>query len=163
MPPLGSIFATWGGEPVVDRWLAQLDPSTPAAQLEAFRGAIERVRSRGFAVSLGHQPSARVESLSARLATGDPDVSSAAVRAAIRDAANCYNPEALIADKVYELRSLSAPVLHPDGRVAFSLTLWGPPGEVTGAELTRRAERLRDTAAASSAAIRHAAPLAPAQ
>jgi flavin reductase (DIM6/NTAB) family NADH-FMN oxidoreductase RutF/DNA-binding IclR family transcriptional regulator len=155
MPPLGSVFAAWGGEGVLERWLAQLD--RPSRDQEVYRAVPGRVRSRGYAITVGHEKSARVESMSTRLAARDPDVSPDQLRDAIRELAVSDNPEVVADDVLYELGSLSAPVFHADGRLAFSLTLWGPPGEVTGATAKRWGAELLATAAAGSAAIRHAA------
>ena len=84
-----------------------------------------------------------------------------ALRDVIRDLASCYNPERLVGDDSYELYALSAPVFQPDGDVAFSLSMWGPPGELAGSQIAHRAARLLDTTASATSAIERSRALAP--
>lgn len=162
MPPVGSVFAAWGGDAVRERWLAQLDPSLPADELAEYRKVPERVRARGYAITIGHEKGERLETTSARMLAGDPGISLRALRDVISDVGSAYNPEFLDDEGNYELHALTAPVFLPDGQVAFSLTLWGPPGELGRADLDSRAARLLDTTAAASSAMPRAAPLVPA-
>ena len=52
-----------------------------------------------------------------------------------------------------ELRSLSAPVFAVDGRVAFTLTLWGPPGAIEPDEVERHVEELLAATVAATESI----------
>jgi flavin reductase (DIM6/NTAB) family NADH-FMN oxidoreductase RutF/DNA-binding IclR family transcriptional regulator len=154
MPPVGSVFAAFGGAAVRERWLGQLDPALPADELEEYRRVPQRVRERGYAITIGHEKGERLESTSARLVAGDPGISLRALRDVITDVGSAYNPEVLDDEGSFELHALTAPVFLPDGSVAFSLTLWGPPGVLGRAGLDARAARLLDTTAAASAAMR---------
>jgi flavin reductase (DIM6/NTAB) family NADH-FMN oxidoreductase RutF/DNA-binding IclR family transcriptional regulator len=154
MPPVGSVFAAWGGDAVRERWLGQLDPALPADELAEYRKVPERVRRRGYAITIGHEKGERLEATSARLVAGDPGISLGTLRGVVSAVGSAYNPEVLDEDGSYELHALTAPVFLPDGAVAFSLTLWGPPGVLGRAGLDARAARLLETSAAASAAIR---------
>jgi flavin reductase (DIM6/NTAB) family NADH-FMN oxidoreductase RutF/DNA-binding IclR family transcriptional regulator len=156
MPPLGAAFAAWGDEALRARWIENLDDVTPAQQVEEYEHVPDRVRERGYAITLGHDSGAHLESVATRFRDGDPSVTPATLREAIKAAAACYNPPDIGSQESYELRSLSAPVFQDDGQVALMLTVWGPPGTVTRAELDEYAARLLDTAAAATQAIRAA-------
>jgi flavin reductase (DIM6/NTAB) family NADH-FMN oxidoreductase RutF/DNA-binding IclR family transcriptional regulator len=159
MPPVGSVFAAWGGDAVRERWLGQLAPALPADELAEYRKVPERVRTRGYAITIGHEKGERLESTSARLVAGDPSLSLRTVRDVISDVGSAYNPEFLEDGASYEVHALTAPVFLPDGSVAFSLTLWGPPGELDRAGLDARTARLLETTAAASAALRQTVEL----
>ena len=87
----------------------------------------------------------------------DPAVSAETLQRGIREVSEGYNIGTLSATEEHELRSLSAPVFGADGRVVLSLTLWGPPGTVSAAEIDHLAQRLIGTAAAATAAVGGAA------
>jgi len=147
VPPLGSVFAAYGGAETAGRWLRHLD--APAAG----ERVLERVRRRGYAIAVGHEPSARLELLSARLNAGDPEVPLPAVAEAIRSVRASYNPETLGPCDRLELRSMSAPVFGDGGGVAFTLTLWGPPGLASRAAVAEHEYRLLDAARQATASI----------
>ena len=157
MPPLGAVFAAWGDETLRARWINNLDDATPAEQVEEYKRIPDRVLERGHAVTLGHEPSARLESVATRFRDGDPSITPATLREVIQAVAGCYNPEDVETQGSYELRSLSAPVFQDDGQVALMLTVWGPLGKVSRRELREYAARLLDTAAAATASIQGSA------
>lgn len=147
VPPLGSLFAAYGPAETAARWLSHLDDRAAAERV------LERVRRRGYAIALGHEPSARLELLSARLNDGDPEVPLPAVEEAIRSVAPSYNTDGLEDRDCVELRSMSAPVFRSAGEVAFTLTLWGPPGMVTRATADEYRRRLLEAARRATASI----------
>ncbi|MGW4338549.1 flavin reductase [Rhodococcus koreensis] len=153
MPPLGSVHAAWGGGGLENRWIANLGSETTLADTEEYRHVAERVRRQGYAVTHGHEAGAHLDQLSMRLSQGDPQVSPTMLRAALREAATWYNPNTGRESGSIELRSLAAPVFDSDARVAFTLTLWGPPGRVRPAEVDHHAQCLRMSAAAATASV----------
>lgn len=72
LPPLGGVYAAWGGEGLRDHWINGLDSRTAAEQLEEFRQVPERVRERGYAITFGHELGERLETLTKRPNDGDP-------------------------------------------------------------------------------------------
>jgi flavin reductase (DIM6/NTAB) family NADH-FMN oxidoreductase RutF/DNA-binding IclR family transcriptional regulator len=153
MPPLGAVFAAWGDEALRARWIENLDDATPAQQVEEYKRVPDRVRERGYAITLGHELVAHLESVATRFRDGDSSVTPETLRQAIKAAAACYNPADIDSQETYELRSMSAPVFQDDGQLALMLTVWGPPGTVTRGELDDYAAGLLDTAAAATEAI----------
>jgi flavin reductase (DIM6/NTAB) family NADH-FMN oxidoreductase RutF/DNA-binding IclR family transcriptional regulator len=153
MPPLGGVFAAWGGDALRNKWISRLGPEVPAEQVEAQRQIPQRIQEQGFSIAIGHSNGERLESVSTRVNLRDPAVSTDTLREAIRQATAGYNPGELSAADEHELRSLSAPVFGPDGRVALTLTLWGPPGRVSTEQIDGYAQQLIGTAAAATVAI----------
>ena len=152
MAPIGSCFAAWGDDSVRTRWIAPLAEALDAEQLAALRRVPDLVRARGYSIAVGHQAGAHLESVATRINAGDPQVSPAALREAFFLALENYNqPDD--PDSGVELRSLSAPVFGPEGRVAYMLTLWGQPNTKTPAEIREAAESLLKTADAATHAI----------
>jgi DNA-binding IclR family transcriptional regulator len=74
------------------------------------------------------------------------------LREALFQALEGYNPVGGV-DGDVELRSLTAPVFGADGRIAFTLTLWGRPGLMSAAVVREHVTALRATAAAATRAI----------
>lgn len=153
IPPVGSVSVAWGPEELRERWLANLHPGTSPGEAARMRRVPDLVRSRGYTITLGHELSAELERATGRASGRDPDVSPRALRELIKSATECYNPDSLDGYDSYELRSVSAPVFNKDGEVAFTLTLWGPPGRVDRSTVDEYARELLKSTAAATAAI----------
>lgn len=151
VPPIASVFAAFGGEAAEARWLANLPGAVSADQVAEYRTVPQRIRDRGYAIALGHGRGAHLET--AVHPDRMPNGTRSERRKAIMSVAAGFNPPGLARDGVYELRSLSAPVIHPDGSLAFALTMWGPAGTVDGATVERYAARLTAVAARASASL----------
>lgn len=158
MPPLGGVFAAWGSAQLQERWISRLGAEATPSELAGHRQALDRVRARGCSIALGHNRGELLESLSTRMNLRDPAVSAETLQRGIRDVSDGYNIGTIADSEAHELRSLSAPVFGPDGRVVLSLTLWGPPGTVSAAYIDELSQRLIDTAAAATAAVGGAIP-----
>lgn len=152
LPPLGSCFAAWGDERTRSGWTEALAGSQSAEELAAVRAVPGLVRERGYAIALGHGAGAHLETVTTRLHQGDPQVSEETLREAMGSVVSGYNPASYDVGSV-ELRSLSAPVFTATGQVAFTLTLWGPPGCSTGDVVRRHVHELLAAASAATAAI----------
>lgn len=126
MPPLGAVFAAWGGPAVLRRWLSGLDPRSVDGRRADCLRMVQRVREQGYTIGLGHQPHAEVEAVAGAVATArDPKLERELVDR-LAGAELAYNPEDLAGHREYELRHVSAPVFGPDRQIAFELTAWGP-------------------------------------
>jgi flavin reductase (DIM6/NTAB) family NADH-FMN oxidoreductase RutF/DNA-binding IclR family transcriptional regulator len=154
VPPVGSLFAAFGGQARIDTWLKGLDARTPPGRVEYYLGVPARIRAQGYSLALGHEKSATTERVATKINVGDPEVDEETLRAAISDMAEGYNPVSLAPDESYELHLLSAPVFGRDGSVAFQLNIWGPAQTVTGTQIEQYATALKDTARQASEAIR---------
>lgn len=150
--PLGSCYAAYGDDALRERWLASIAGHLTDQQLERLRGVPDMVRERGYAIALGHSETSNLERISTLVHERDPGVSAETLREAMARVTDGYNPSAPLADLV-ELRSLSAPVFGRDGRVALTLTLWGPQEVVGLPAVAEYVGALLDTAAAATEAI----------
>ncbi|WP_020659110.1 flavin reductase [Amycolatopsis benzoatilytica] len=129
LPPVGAVFAAYGTDRVRDYWLSQLPPDAGPEKQRAER-MLETIRERGFGFTVGHEIGRAIESMGDRRGR---DASTAAVRAfrqTIRRASQHYNIEFLSPQRAYEFHAATAPVFHPRHGLAFTLTLWGPNGEI---------------------------------
>lgn len=139
MPPLGSVFAAWGAPSLQAEWIANLSQGAEAAAEQ--RRVLATVRQRGYAITLGHEPSARLERLSTR-SPGERRAPDATLRQVLRDIGSFFNPAVVENRRSIEVRSLTAPVFNTAGQVAFSLTVWGPKGAMRPDEVDNLATEL---------------------
>jgi flavin reductase (DIM6/NTAB) family NADH-FMN oxidoreductase RutF/DNA-binding IclR family transcriptional regulator len=156
LPPVGSVFAAYGGQELLNTWLLGLDPAAGPEQRAYYEEVAETISSRGYSVALGHENSGSVERAMTRLNVGDPGVTPEGLRAAVRSLAEGYNPTELNIDSRYELHLASAPVFDSAGRVVFTLNLWGPERLLTVGEITARTNALTDAAEEATHALRYA-------
>jgi DNA-binding IclR family transcriptional regulator len=152
LPPLGSCFAAWGDDRLRRSWTESVAGHVTPERLEAIRSVPDLVRSRGYAICLGHQQNAHLESMTTRVNEGDPQVSVETLREAIVRVVDGYNPPDPITTPV-ELRSVSVPVFGAGGRVAFTLTVWGPPGAVDAAGVAAYVDAANQAAEEATASI----------
>jgi flavin reductase (DIM6/NTAB) family NADH-FMN oxidoreductase RutF/DNA-binding IclR family transcriptional regulator len=153
--PLGSCFAAFSDDEVRRQWLATISDHLTADQSARLAGVPDLVRRRGYAVALGHSESSSLERTSTLLHAGE--ASPEALREAIVRVADDYNRDEV--GETVELRSLSAPVFDAAGAVAFTLTLWGPPGSIPAATVQTYVDALLTATASATSAIGGAAPL----
>ena len=153
MPPVGTVNVAWGSTELRDRWLALLHPETSPGEAARIARVPELVRERGYTITLGHEQSSELERATGRRNEGDPELSPRALSDLMRSAAERYNPENLDEHDSYELRCLSAPVFNSEGEVAFTLTLWGPPGSIDRATVDAYAAALLESTATATAAL----------
>lgn len=158
LPPLGSVYAAWGDEATFEQWISRIDHTVDPARVDGLRKIPELVRTRGYALSIGHARSAQVESLSARLSQGDHEVTMDAMLRVVDGEGGTYNPDPLPDTGLYELRHISAPVFFGDGRLAFTLLLWGPAEPISRARIDVHADALLEAASAATEALRFQAP-----
>lgn len=152
VPPVGSAWAALGGDAARQQWLSA------GAGDGSYDEVAARVAERGYAVAFGHAPSEQVERVSTRLHSKDPEVSRESLIEAMRGAADSYNPAELPREGTVELRSVSAPVYDADGSVAYTLTLWGPPGQIGSDEVQKHIDALLEAAASATQLLGGAVP-----
>lgn len=154
--PLGSCYAAYGDEALRERWLTRIAAHLRPEQLDRLRTVPDLVRERGYAIALGHSEQSNLERVSGLLHQRAPEVSEETLRDAMVKVADGYNPDTPLAgpgDTTVELRSLSAPVFDAAGRVAFTLTLWGPAARVGATGVEAYVVALLDAAADATRAI----------
>ena len=131
MPPVGAVFAAWADDRTRDYWLNGIPPSARSKRREHYERMLEQIRSRGYGFTLGHDVGSAIEIASHRHSQGSNRITEDEFRRVIHAADGSYNPANLDPDSDYEFHAATVPVFHPDRRIAFTLTLWGPDGEIS--------------------------------
>lgn len=132
-PPLGGLFVAWAHEDEQEAWLAQ---ATDAHHRDALRRGLERIRDRGFSLSLDGSAHPEFELALTRL-EAEPALGPT-VRRLLPHVTLHYEPESL--DEVHTVRQIAAPVFAPSGEVVMYLMLFGlssPVDPETVRELSR--------------------------
>jgi hypothetical protein len=119
---------------------------------------IEQMRKQGVSLGFGHRRSEAVEVSNARASLGQPDATPAEIRERIRALIPSYNPPVLRTDELLEFRFATGPVFDAFGHIAFSLTLWGPQGLLSAADVSTWATRLKRVCAEATSIVGGKAP-----
>jgi flavin reductase (DIM6/NTAB) family NADH-FMN oxidoreductase RutF/DNA-binding IclR family transcriptional regulator len=144
-PSTGATFAAWMDPPEIEAWIA---PIVPAAARDAHRERLAAVRARGFSVGLRSEAQRRFAYTLEQLAVAPGSVESDILSGLIRELP--HDPIELSHEVKNAIRTITAPVFGPDGRVALSLALYGFPNPSTIGGIERLAARVREAAAAAT-------------
>jgi DNA-binding IclR family transcriptional regulator len=153
MPPVGGVFAAWGSSAVRESWLSHVEVDADATIGPPCEEMIERIRSRGYAIGIGHERSQQWEDASFRASTGDPLVTTEVLRRRIAAVSDDYNPKDLAEGTNHEFRFAQVPVFDANGEVVLALTLWGPAGAISKARIDEFTAGLVDMAVHATATI----------
>ncbi len=145
-PPLGTVFMAWAGPTRIDRWLRKLGPNATEAQLAGYQAAVDRVRQRGYSLSLEVDARALLERA---IADGDRPLSEVLEELGQQE----YLLVDLQPHQSYRLSMLAAPVFGADASVQLALSLFDLPPTVTAEEVPRLGERLVQATTAVTKAI----------
>jgi flavin reductase (DIM6/NTAB) family NADH-FMN oxidoreductase RutF/DNA-binding IclR family transcriptional regulator len=152
LPPLGALFVA--GTDDVDAWLDQAGPDGGGTSRGAYRSMLERVRERGWSLSLADATHTELERALGRYSDGDRSPAYVDhIRSLAAAAADLFEPAGLVPDASYAARLISAPVIDSGGRVVLLLTLWGLPPVLSGAQIARHARTLQEAASRVGAAL----------
>lgn len=143
-PPMGSLDAALCGEELEEQWLAAT--AINGIPSEHSRTMLDRVRQRGYSIAFDHAAHDLVEELTTKLARRSPDVREEDLHEALAAFATNYNRDLRPGEEV-EVRFINAPVFHPNGSLAFGLTLWGPPQPLVEDEVEQLVDAVLDAAA----------------
>src|SRR5699024_1500705 len=148
--PIGGVFAAFGGPDAEEKWFSNIHDEASESVIGHFETGISNVRERGYAIGIGHSEGEAIE-LSAHDAftTKAPDERENLVRV-VNDAAPTFNIGDVKEDQDYEFHSATAPVFDKNGVCVFSLTVWGPDGLSSGADVQATIKRLTRTAEAAT-------------
>ncbi len=144
IPPIGSVFISALGSVAVNAWLNRI-PDFDEATRAAYIGQLERVRDRGYSLSL------RGEHSDAEMFTAVQEYSSPErlpkherrFHDIIRATAPLYEPD-IEAGCSYDLHSIVMPVPGPLGLVQIALRLANLPSGADGAQVQTWIARLRE-------------------
>lgn len=153
MPPIGGVFAAFGGPDAEREWFRNIQDEANSVERGRFEEGLERVRSSGYAFGFGHEPGGAIEVASLAASVTDAPEDRRRLSRAIADASMSFNSVEIRRDEEYEFHSMTAPVFDGDGACAFSLTVWGGSGTTSGADVLAVADKLTRSAESCSAEL----------
>jgi DNA-binding IclR family transcriptional regulator len=151
LPPLGSVFVSWGN---AQSWLAQAPDPAP------WHDVLEAVRTRGYSVAL--EADARQQlghALNGLAADPSQDGLRAKVDELIADLGDCaYQLQVLDPQQRYDVSMIAAPIFGPAGQVVLAMSAIGFDRGLPGSRIAEFGERLRDAALVVSRRTRGRVP-----
>lgn len=156
MPPIGGVFAAFGGPEEERAWLSSIHEDTDGPAHRAFEAVLERVREAGHAFGVGHEAGGAIEMASLAANQVPSSEERRNLTKVINDASHTFNNTDIRRDGEYEFHSATAPVFDKDGVCAFSLTVWGPSGTSSGSDVLAVFDKLTRAAEACSADLKRA-------
>lgn len=156
MPPIGGVFAAFGGPEAEAEWLGSVGDDPDGSARQTAEKAIERVRELGYALGVGHGSGGAIEGASAAANAAASPLERRRLAKVISDASAGFNTTDVRSGEMYELHSMTAPVFDRDGECAFSLTVWGGSGTIPGADVMAVADKLTRAAESCTADLQRA-------
>lgn len=156
MPPIGGVFAAFGGPEEEQAWLSNIHEDSDGSAHRAFEAVLERVRETGHAFGVGHEAGGAIEMASLAANQVPSSEERRNLTKVINDASHTFNSADIQRDGDYEFHSATAPVFDKDGVCVFSLTVWGPSGTSSGADVLAVFDKLTRAAEACSADLKRA-------
>lgn len=156
MPPIGGVFAAFGGPGEEETWLERAHEDADEGIREEYRSAVERVRESGYAFGVGHEAGLSIETYSEHANAVPTPEERRALTKVIGDASRAFNAGEVTREGEYEFHSATAPVFDRDGTCIFSLTVWGPAGTTSGEDVLAVFDKLTRAAEACSADLKRA-------
>lgn len=160
MPPLGTVFRAWAGDDEIERWLALLERTAGDDEIDRYRHGLHAARRRGYVVGLEADPRATLGRALAQLADDDRG-------ARVRDVVESLvdelgHDEYILVDlqpaSNYFVNHVVAPVFDQQGEVTLAISLAGFRGRISGAEIERHGNALREACDRVTRAIHGRAP-----
>jgi flavin reductase (DIM6/NTAB) family NADH-FMN oxidoreductase RutF/DNA-binding IclR family transcriptional regulator len=163
MPPLGTVLVAWEPPAAVQAWLDRSDAAMSDDDAARYRHMLERVRSRGWGISLASPERIALEAAMVRLSAGSPNPEQ---EQALREKAHRVGwigqePDDLMDGESYSVRNISGPIFGPAGGVVLMLSLV-VDRQCSREEIRRLTDRLLDTCGEVTAALGGRHPDSPA-
>ncbi len=148
-PPLGSAFVAWASEPAREAWLAM----APADQRPALEQTLAEVRAAGYSVGRGSSWHREVGTVLARHRGAKTPETAEEIKKLLSSLPADYESPAATAGDPSQIRSVSVPVVGPDGTTVLVLTLMVMSKRALEAAAHDHAARLTQAAEAVGRAI----------
>jgi len=153
--PMGALLVAWADPATQDRWLDRGVPREDVKERTRHRDALERVRAKGWTITMVSEGfrsiDKRLENLAAEGPTRQPDPHLSQLASSLNGPA-AYERDEILPSETYQVRNVSAPVFDSEGKVVLYLTLFGFPVSTRGdrvldivARLVETASRVSDT------------------
>lgn len=157
MPPIGGVFAAFGGPDEEKAWLSSIHDDPDGSAIHSFEQVVERVRETGYAFGIGHEAGAAIELASDSANKAHTSEERRHLMSTINAASHTFNNTDVRRGEDYEFHSATAPIFDKDGDCVFSMTVWGPSsGTMSGADVLATIDKLTRGAEACSAELKRA-------
>lgn len=157
-PPIGAAFVAWAEPSAVQSWLNGLHRRVPADQVAAWQEIAARIRRRGYSLGLGHNTHTKLWERLENLTTVEDGADQRTIDEMVDQLQAGYEQPELVASESYEVRTISAPVFGPDGRVLMQFTFYGLPNRSTTEQIERFGQGLIKAAQAATESVGGRAP-----
>jgi DNA-binding IclR family transcriptional regulator len=146
VPPAGAHFLAWAPDDAIEAWIARGESDDPR-EIAEWRHALALVRERGFQVTLRTAVQSEFAVLMAEMAAGRQPLE-------YKEQANSFihahswhltQPETIVADQLYDVVLIAAPIFDRSGATTLSLCLGGFADKLNGAEIIDYSNRLMRT------------------
>ena len=163
VPPLGTLFVAWAGEPALGRWVDRLGPDLHAGDELRYASMVQRVRERGWSLALAGRPQIAFELALSQLSVPHPTAQQqdAVRRAARQVGTSSHEPADLDPTGLHHVRNVSTPVFDAAGTVVLQLTLIGLPRHCSVAEIEAVRRRLSQATDRITVSLGGSAPWPP--
>lgn len=162
-PPIGATFVAWAEPSAIQAWFGGLHRQVGADQVAVWQDIAARIRRRRYSLGLGHNTHTKLWQSLANLTVdedaADQQQNQATIDEMVDQLQAGYEQPDLIPGESYEVRTISAPVFGPDGRVLMQFTFYGLPHRSSTEDIQRFGERLLDAARSASEAVGGKPPL----
>jgi len=140
-PPHGLVFLAWATKERVERWLESV-AETPADK-KRYREMLADIRARGFSMAANAQARSKLDRVLREVQNEalTPEMQRMLAALGAELAREERELGKLSPDQRYQIRSISAPVFDPFGKVTLVLILRGFP-ELTGQQISEHAAAL---------------------
>jgi flavin reductase (DIM6/NTAB) family NADH-FMN oxidoreductase RutF/DNA-binding IclR family transcriptional regulator len=153
VPPLATPLVAWEPPATVQAWLDRLNPGMSERDAARYRQLLDRVRSRGWSLSLASAERVAFEAAVAELSVDSTREQELAVRDAARRVGWAgHEPDDLVARWMYPVRNVSGPIFNAEGRAVLMLSLV-VGRRCTGDEVERLRDRLLESCRTVTAAL----------
>lgn len=153
MPPIGGVFAAFGGPEAEQEWFSNIHGEYKNTLIKQFESGMNNVRERGYAIGIGHVEGEAIELTAHEAFTRQDPEERAKLLEVVNAAAETFNMAEIQEDQDYEFHSATAPIFDKDGVCLFSMTVWGPDGLSSGADVLATLKRLTRAAETASQAL----------
>jgi DNA-binding IclR family transcriptional regulator len=174
--PVGAPFLAWASDEVIRAWIARHAGPRGNKSAAVWRQAVALTRKRGYQVTLRSPNSPEIATLMAEMASGGrvPDYKEEVLRLVNSFDRELSQPESIVAEDLYDILLISAPIFDQNGEATFNLSLIGFSAKLTGAAIMRyadqlvrvcldvmRADRERQSSPAAKRQASHSVPVGP--
>jgi DNA-binding IclR family transcriptional regulator len=141
VPPVGPQFVAWSSEATIETWFARRAAHSKITPEDCRRG-LALIRKRGFHVTLGSPGGSELASILADMASRREVQEYKDQMLNLMKSSDRQEPESILANELYEVVLIAAPIFNQNGEAAFSLCLGGFSEGVTGSMIEKYADHL---------------------